>query len=183
MIKIEDIKYLLNVRSKWKYNIIDGKLICGNKKGITYIFENKDDNVFQSLLSYLSSKGTPDPLIRDIQYEQPKVEIPFELFHRVMRANEILYQQYVGLKQNTGGLFCFSSVCKNYQLNHHKYKEKKEVYVDPQKICQISRRVRDRERVHCKILLEDHRIILECSYPWITLTIIIPTIQGKLDDD
>ena len=170
-----ELKYLLKGKH-WEYNILpDNKLICHNK-GLYYIFENKNDLFFQDVLSSLNNRGKPTPSL-NIYYEKPFVPIPLELFHRVLRSNEIIYEQRVGLKTGEEGLYCFSDVTKNFMINHHEYADESEVYIDPQRMCKITRRIRDRERVHAKLAIEEDRIILECEFPWTVLTIILPTIQ------
>lgn len=169
-----EIKQLL--KGRWNYNIEGNSLICKNKNGLTYVFENKSNDFFQKLLSTLSLKSKPDPSLK-ADYEKPIASVSLELFHRVLRSNEVIFEQEVGLRECIEGLFCFSNVTKNFKLNHYKYDEENKVYIDPQRMCKITRKIRDRERVNSKIRIESKRIILECEFPWTVLTIIMPTIQ------
>lgn len=172
---MNEFKQLL--KGRWDYNILDNKLTCKNKTGLTYIFENKDDIMFNNLISTLNSKCKANPNII-IDYEKPVAEVPFELLYRVLRSNEVLYEQIVGLRETSEGLFCFSNVTKNFRINHHEYEEELEVYVDPQRICKILRKIQDRNRVHAMMKLEPKRIIIECTFPWTVLTIIVPTVHN-----
>lgn len=161
------------------YNIVEDRLICQRKDGVSLVFRNKDNNYFQDLLSSLK-KATPVPDL-DIDYEKPYVEIPLDLFYRILRSNEVVYEQLVGLRQSVDGLYCFSNTTKSFQLNHYEYPIVKEVYVDPKMVCKITRKIRDRERVLSKILLEKTRIILTCELPWVEMVFIIPTVPARGD--
>ncbi len=171
---MSEMRYLL--KGRWDYNIQDNTLICKNKQGLIHIFENKDAMFFNNLISSLSSKSKANPDLK-VSYETPEVPIPLELFHRILRSNEVVFEQTVGIRESHEGLYCFSNVTKNFQLNHYDYDEEREVYIDPQRMCKITRRIRDRERVHAKLRLEPSRIILRCEFPWTILTIIMPTIR------
>jgi len=171
------LKQLL--KGKWNYNIKDNKLICRNHSGLTYVFENKDNFFFQELLTTLNRSGRANPEL-NVEYESPEVQMPLELFHRVLRSNEVIYEQLVGLRQSPEGLFCFSEYTKDFKLNHHEYDDVKQVYIDPQRMCKITRRIRDRERVRTKIAIEDKRIVLECEFPWTTLIILMPTVPANM---
>ncbi len=173
---ISEMRYLLKGRN-WNYNIQQNSLICKNSQGLVYIFENKDNLFFNNLISSLSSKSRANPDLK-IQVETPTAQIPLELFHRIMRSNEVVFEQKVGLRETSEGLYCFSNVTKNFQLNHYEYNEGMEVYIDPQRLCKITRRIRDRERVNARIRLEPEQILLRCEFPWTVLTIILPTIQS-----
>jgi len=171
-----ELKYLL--KGKWEYNISDGKLFCKNKSGVMYVFENKDNLFFQDVLTALKhGKANPD---LEIKYKQPEVNIPLELFHRILRSNEVIFEQLVGLKQGADGLYCFSEYTKDFRLNHNKYEDEKIVYIDPQRMCKITRRIRNRERIHARLRIEDSKIILECEFPWTIMTIIIPTVRRDM---
>lgn len=174
---MNEIKSLL--KGDMEYNISDNQLICRRNDGIIFIFKNRDNVFFQSLLTSLK-KATPNPdLVAD--YTSPEVEIPLDLFHRLLRSNEVIYEQLVGLRETDNGLYCYSNTTKNFQLNHHKYNTTNEVFIDPQRTCKITRKIRDRERVQSKILLENTRIILGCEFPWVDLILILPTVQARGD--
>lgn len=160
----------------WEYNISNDALICRNKERVVYILKNKNDQFFQEIISSLNKKCLANPEL-NIVYEKPKAPIPLELFHRCLRSNEVVYQQNVGLSQGKNGLFCFSNFTKHFPINHYNYDEEKTVYIDPQQVCKITRKIKTRERVQAKLGLENKRIILSCEFPWTILTIIIPTIN------
>ena len=160
-----------------KYNLTDNQLIVKRTDGVYMIFTNRDNSFFQSLLSSLKN-ATPNPEL-NIEYLNPTIELPLDLFHRILRSNEVVYEQLVGLRETNEGLYCFSNMTKNFQLNHHEYSTNNEVFIDPQLVCKITRKIRDRERVQAKLLLEKTRITLSCEFPWVSLVIIIPTVQAK----
>lgn len=171
-----DLEFRKILKGKWEYNIKNDKLICKNSQGLFYIFENKDNDTFQGILSLLNKRGVPNPDL-DIAFSIPTAHISLDDFHRIMYSCEIVYEQAVGLEESYDGLFCFSKHINNYQLNHHKYKINSTVYVDPHQICTITRRVRDRKRVITKITLNPKHIVLNCEFPWVIVTIIIPTVK------
>lgn len=163
------------LKGKWEYNIKENRLICKNRTGLTYIFENKDDLFFQELL--VSLKNARANIDLNVEITTPLETIPLELFHRILRSNEVIFEQVVGIRQAKDGLYCFSDYTKDFRINHHKYDSEKTVYIDPQRMCKITRRLRNRERVYARLGIEDDRIILECEFPWTVLTIILPTVK------
>lgn len=169
-----ELKYLL--KGKWEYNIKGNSLICKNKTGLVYIFENRDDLFFQSLLSTLTNRGRANPKL-DIEYPEPEISIPLDLFYRVLRANEILFEQSVSLRETTGGLFCNSEYIEGFRINYNNYPKLQEVKIDPQRMCKITRRIRDRARVQAKLTMTDDEVILQCTFPWTIMTVIMPTIH------
>lgn len=170
-----ELKYLL--KGKWNFNIRGNSLICKNKTGLVYIFENKDDLFFQNILSVLSTRGNADPTLWG-EYAEPEAPIPLDVFHKVLRANEILFEQSITLNQSPEGLFSNSEHIKDLRINYHEYADEFEVRIDPQRMCKITRRIRDRARVQAKLLLEKEDIILQCTFPWTVMTVVMPTLQN-----
>lgn len=171
---MNDIKSLY--KGKWDYNLVGDTLISKNKDNLIFILKNKDNLFFQDILSTMYTRGKPNPELME-NIKKPEADISLEQFHRIMRSNEIIYEQKVILRQNKDGLFCSSEHLNDFQINHHNYDEVRSVSLDPHRVCKITRRIRDRERVYTKLRLEYNRIVLFCEFPWAELTIILPTIM------
>lgn len=172
---MDELKKL--IKGKWEYNIEESKLLCKNKDGVMYIFEYANLSYFQDFLSTLKSRGTPNPELC-VKYDEPVFPVSLEEFHRILRANEILYEQTVALKQGQHGLSCDSKFT-TYELNHCKYDEEKQIFIDPQMVCKITRKIRDRQRVITHIRLEEKRLILRCEFSYVILTMFLPTVNGR----
>lgn len=170
----EEVRKLL--KGKWKYNMVGDKLICRNRDEITFIFENKSNIVFGEILASLEKRGTPD-INLNVKYDEPEITVSLDEFHRVLRSSELLYEPVTELWQNENGLFVSSEHTNEFELNHYSYEKERKVYVNPQQVCKITRKIRKRERVITAIALEDKRIILRCEFPWAIITIIIPTLR------
>lgn len=165
------------LKGKWDFNIQGNDIMCRNKDGIIHIFHNKDNTFFQNIFTTLSRRGNqPDPHLI-IKYDRPESSISLEQFHRVMYSNELMYEQTVTLAETRRGLLCYSEHTHDYPLNSEYFFRLKEVHVDPQKVCKITRKIKNRERVKTKLRLERERIILECEFPWTILTVIVPTVN------
>ena len=162
------------LKGKWKFNLKEDKIICQNNY-MTYCFEKKDDMFFQNIITIIGSRNTPDPEL-EFEPEEQCIPISLETFHRIMRANEVLYVQEALLRETPGGLVCSSEYIPNFLLNHNKYDSRKCVKVDPNRICKITRVIRTRERVIAKINLSSSHILLDCEFPWVRMTVKIKTI-------
>ena len=168
---ITEIKRIL--KGKWKYNLNDKTIICKQKE-VVYTFENKDVLFFQKIIAHLKN-GIPDPELTE-NIEQPTVTIPFETFHRVLRASITLYEPTITLTTKPSGLWSTSDHI-TFDVNHHNYSQELSVKIDPQQFYTVSRSFRNRERIRTKLLIQKDNVTMNCEFPWVNMTVKIPTIK------
>jgi len=167
---LSEIKRIL--RGKWEFNINQNKLICKQKE-THYIFINKNNEVFQQIISLLTTKGIPNPELQK-NIPQPKIEVPLETFHRVMRASMSVYDSMIEICETPQGLICKSEHIR-FKLNDYKYSEPtKSVRIDPQIVYTVSRSFRTRERILTRIKLTENEAIMELEFPWVNLILTVP---------
>lgn len=171
-----EIKQMLK-GGKWKYNILQNKLHL--QRGETQIIlKNMNNEFFQQTLSYLTHRGIPEPHL-ECNITQPDIQVPLETFHRILRANVVLYEPILKIQQDKNGLKCTSEHV-HYTLNTEQYPQKKEISIDPFELYKITRVFRDRERVPTTISF-DKTFNMRMEFPWIILNMKIP--PRKIDTE
>ena len=171
-----EIKKLL--KGTWTYNLKDNNLHL-QQTTTQIILENRNNECFQQILAYLASQGKPDPTLQ-CNIPNTTTTIPLEKFHRILRANTVLYEPLLRLTQTTNGINCQSQHI-NIQLENNKPQQPQNtIYIDPFQLYKVTRIFRERERIPTTISFNHEHLSLKMEFPWVVLNMKI--VQRKHDE-
>lgn len=160
------------VKGSWKYNIHENNLHL-QKQTTQLILENRNNEYFQQLLSHLSIQGTPTPNLQ-CNIPTPTTTIPLETFHRILRANTVLYEPLMRMIQTPTGIICQSQHINIPLIQQESTQPLNTIYVDPMELYRITRIFRDRERIITTLSFDSEHLTMRLEFPWTVLNIKIP---------